>query len=142
MAAEASAKLFHRFPFVLFDRGHALAADASASTRVLSFDESLLEGGAGTSFAQVLLLEAMAQTAALFAEQGGRSRSGMLVGLRRVRFGRPPRAGDRLLVEARFMQKFGDLVRVAGRVSESGEALAEGEILISLAGGAGEESES
>jgi 3-hydroxymyristoyl/3-hydroxydecanoyl-(acyl carrier protein) dehydratase len=132
MATEVHTKLFHRFPFVLFDRALATEPGASQSARLLSVDDSLHEGAAGTTFAQSLLVEAMAQTAALFAEEAGRKRSGMLVGLNRVRFGRAPRPGDRLIVEARFVQKFGDIIRVAGRVTESGEMLAEGDILISL----------
>jgi 3-hydroxymyristoyl/3-hydroxydecanoyl-(acyl carrier protein) dehydratase len=138
MAAESPPKLLHRFPFVLFDRGAEDGTSASSSSRLVSIDDSLHEGRAGTTFGQVLLVEAMAQTAALFAEKEGRKKSGMLVGLSRIRFGRNPRPGDRLVVEASLVQKFGDLVRVAGRVSESGERLAEGEILISLAGGAEE----
>jgi acyl dehydratase len=48
----------------------------------------------------------------------------MLVGFRNVTFGRPPRVGDRLEASASFVQRFGDLVRVAGRVTGSGETLA------------------
>ena len=138
MATEPHAKLFHRFPFVLVDRAVAREPGASRAARLVSLDDSLNEGAVGTTFAQSLLIEAMAQAAALFAEESGRKRSGMLVGLNRVRFGRAPCPGDRLLVEASFTQKFGDLVRVEARVTESGEALVEGEILISLAGGAEE----
>ena len=129
------AKLFHRFPFVLFDACETIEAGRSIARRLVSLDDALLEGAPAGPFSQMLLVEAMAQTAALFAESGGRRQSGMLVGLKRITFGRPPVAGDRLLVEARCVQKFGALVRVEGRVTESGELLAEGEILISLAGG-------
>jgi 3-hydroxymyristoyl/3-hydroxydecanoyl-(acyl carrier protein) dehydratase len=101
----------------------------------MTIDEALLEGHAGASFVQNLLVEAMAQTAALFAEQSSPSESGLLAGLSRIRFGRAPRTGDSLMVEARLMQRFGDLMRVGGRVTEAGECLAEGEILISLSGG-------
>src|SRR5438093_5496292 len=105
MAAEPHAKLFHRFPFVLFDRAIATEPGASRAVRLVSIDDFLHEGAGGTTFAQSLLVEAMAQTAALFAEESGRTQSGMLVGLNRVRFGRTPRPGDRLLVEASFVQK-------------------------------------
>jgi 3-hydroxyacyl-[acyl-carrier-protein] dehydratase len=136
MSYHPPSKLFHRFPFVLFDRGTQIEPGASRAERVLSLDDALQEGHAGATFGQSLMVEAMAQTAALFADQEGRQHSGMLVGLRRIRFGRPPRPGDRLSIEARFVQRFGALVRIEGRVMESGECLAEGEILISTAGGA------
>ena len=132
MPAEPQTKLFHRFPFVLVDRPGEVRPGASTSLRLLSIDDALHEGCAGTTFSQSLLIEAMAQAAALFAEEGERRESGMLVGLRDVKFGRPPHTGDRLEVEARFVQRFGNLVRIAGRVTESGEMLAEGEILLSL----------
>ena len=132
MAAEAPTRLFHRFPFVLVDRPVEVRPGASAALRLHSLDDALHEGLAETTYAQSLLVEAMAQAAALFAEEGDRRGSGMLVGFRDVRFGRPPRIGDRLEVSASFVQRFGDLVRVAGRVTGSGEMLAEGEILLSL----------
>jgi 3-hydroxymyristoyl/3-hydroxydecanoyl-(acyl carrier protein) dehydratase len=138
MAANMDTKLFHRFPFVLVDRPEERRPGASASLRLLSIDDALHEGLAGTTYAQSLLIEAMAQAAALFAEEGERRESGMLVGLREVTFGRPPRAGDRLEVSAQFVQRFGNLVRVAGRVTASGETLAEGEILLSVADARGE----
>jgi 3-hydroxymyristoyl/3-hydroxydecanoyl-(acyl carrier protein) dehydratase len=144
MAAESQTRLFHRFPFVLVDRPREVKPGGASSLRLLSIDDALHEGMAadglaradadvaGSTFAQSLLLEAMAQAAALFAEEGGRRTSGMLVGFRSVTFGRPPRTGDRLEIETRYVQRFGDIVRVAGRVTESGETLAEGEILLSL----------
>lgn len=133
MAVEPqSSRLFHRFPFVLVDRPVDVRPGASASLRLLSIDDALNEGGAGTTFSQSLLIEAMAQAAALFKDEGEPHESGMLVGFRDVKFGRPPRIGDRLEVQASFVQRFGDLVRIAGRVTESGEMLAEGEILLSL----------
>lgn len=132
MPGESQPRLFHRFPFVLSDRCLEARHDAATASRLVSIDDALLEGGAGPSLSQALLVEAMAQTAALFAEEEGRRRSGMLVGLRGVSFGRPPRPGDRLVVEARLVQRYGGLVRVAGRVTESGEEIAAGEIVISL----------
>jgi len=138
MAPEASTRLFHRFPFVLVDRPQEVRQGASTALRLLSLDDALHEGLAGTTYSQSLLVEAMAQAAALFAEEADRRRSGMLVGFRDVKFGRPPRVGDRLEASASFVQRFGDLVRVAGRVTASGETLAEGEILLSLGDAAGE----
>ena len=140
MAADIQTKLFHRFPFVLVDRPVEVRPGAAATLRLASIDDALLEGAQGTTYAQSLLIEAMAQAAALFAEEeeGGRRESGMLVGFRGLTFGRPPRIGDRLEVSASFVQRFGRIVRVAGRVSGSGETLAEGEILLSLRGEPGE----
>jgi len=122
----------------MFDRSEDVKESSSASSRLVSIDDALFEGGESDTFGRILLVEAMAQTAALFAEGVGRRRSGMLVGLRRVHFHGTPRPGERLVVETSLMQKFGDLVRVEGRVSRSGEPLADGEILISLVGGAGD----
>ena len=116
MTPPPPSKLFHRFPFVLFDRAEAIAPGAARAVRQASFDEALEEGRPGTTMGQTLLIEAMAQTAVLFADDADRRTSGMLVGLKRVRFGRPPRPGDRLSVEARFVQQFGGLLRIEGRV--------------------------
>lgn len=132
----APTKLFHRFPFVLVDRCESVAAGASRSVRLVSIDDAMFEGGSSETYGRALLVEAMAQTAALFAEEADRTRSGMLVGMKRVRLTRAPRPGEMLRVEARLVQKFGDLLRIEGRVSHSEEQLAEGEMLISLAGGA------
>jgi len=136
MISAAHEKLFHRFPFVLFDRCEVIEASSSKATRLISIDEALLEGGSSETFGRSLLVEAMAQTAALFAEEGRSASSGIIVGVKRVLLLRALRPGERLLVEAKLVQRFGDLVRIEGRVSGAGEDLASGEILISLAGGA------
>ena len=101
---------------MLFDREEAVAPGAARAVRQASVDDALEEGRPGTTMGQTLLIEAMAQTAVLFADDAEKKTSGMLVGLKRVRFGRPPRPGDRLSVEARFVQQFGGLLRIHGRV--------------------------
>jgi 3-hydroxymyristoyl/3-hydroxydecanoyl-(acyl carrier protein) dehydratase len=132
VTAQAHARLFHRFPFVLFDHAGEAGDGASTARRVLSIDDALLEGGSCPTLTQSLLVEAMAQTAAIFAEPGGARRSGMLVGLKRIRFGAVPAPGDQLVVSARLTQRFGDLLRIEGRVTRGEETVSEGEILISL----------
>ena len=127
----------HRFPFVLFDRPGQAGPDGATAIRLASIDDALHEGHAGTTFAQSLLVEAMAQSATLFAREDGGGSCGMLVGLSNIRFGRVPRPGERLVVEARLAQKFGGLIRIGARVSVGAEMLAEGEVLISITGGDG-----
>jgi 3-hydroxymyristoyl/3-hydroxydecanoyl-(acyl carrier protein) dehydratase len=127
-------KLLHGFPFVLRDCPDAGTQDESAAVRLVSFDDGALEGRASSRFPQSLLLEAMAQTASLLTASGaGGPREGLLAGVSRARFGRPPRAGDRLRVSVRITQRHGDLIRVAGRVSEGAEVIAEGEIILAVA---------
>ncbi len=124
----------HRFPFVLFDRASTSGPGEAGAIRLISAGDALCEGAAGTTFAQSLLLEAMAQAATLFAGEGAGAPAGLLAGLSGVTFGRPPRPGDRLAVEARLAQRFGGMIRVSGRVTAGDELLAEGDVLISLQG--------
>jgi 3-hydroxymyristoyl/3-hydroxydecanoyl-(acyl carrier protein) dehydratase len=124
----------HRFPFVLFDRASTRGTAEASAIRLVSAGDALCEGAVGTTFAQSLLIEAMAQAATLFAEEGAGAPTGLLAGLSGVTFGRPPRPGDRLAVEARLAQRFGGMIRVSGRVTAGDDLLAEGDVLIALRG--------
>jgi 3-hydroxymyristoyl/3-hydroxydecanoyl-(acyl carrier protein) dehydratase len=138
MNDRAHGKLFHRFPFVLIDRSEAAEPGRSRSSRAVSNDDAMFEGAESETYGRALLIEAMAQAAALFAEEERREHSGFLAGMKHVRLARAPRPGERLTVETRLVQRFGELVRIEGRVTHAGELLADGEILISLAGSRGE----
>ena len=103
------------------------------AVRLLSIDDGILEGTAGALFPQSLLLEAMAQAASLLTASRESAPTGsLLAGVSRVSFGRPPRPGDRLQVEARLTQRHGDLIRISGKVREGREILAEGDIILAL----------
>jgi len=80
MTPAAENRLFHRFPFVLFDRAEEAGSGSSRAVRLISVDDALLEGGSGETLGRMLMVEAMAQTAATFAEEEGRQRSGCWLG--------------------------------------------------------------
>jgi hypothetical protein len=139
MAAEVPTRLFHRFPFVLIDRPVEVRPGASSALRLHSLDDALHEGLAGTTYAQSLLIEAMAQAAALFRRGGGAAglrHAGGLPG-RLFRASASNRRSARGLLALRAAVS-AIMVRVAGRVTASGETLAEGEILLSLGDAPGE----
>ena len=80
----------------------------------------------------VLLIEAMAQVAALFAEGEGRASSGTLAGLNDFEFGDPVPLGQRVIVTTEHVGAFGRLVRTRGRAEVDGRLCASGEITIAL----------
>ncbi len=87
---------------------------------------------AGRPLPGVILIEAMAQVAALFAEEDEAKESGVLAAFSGVRFHEPPRVGDLLLVRSRLVAEFGRLRRISGEAHRGDRLLASGEITIAI----------
>lgn len=82
----------------------------------------------------VLIVEAMAQTSACLALQspGLAGRIAYFASIDKVRFRRPVRPGDRLVLEAEVQWVRGRVGKVVGRASVDGAPVAEGEFTFAL----------
>lgn len=124
-------QLFHRFPMMRIDR--VLAVDPGTSARALvavSGSDAMLRGF--PFYPPALLVEAIAQVAALYAEEEERTQSGFLAALSGFAFGEPVPWGSVLEVSSRYAGRFGRLVRAAGEAKVAGRLAASGEITIAL----------
>ena len=117
----------HRFPFVLLDRVLTVEPGRwAAAIKNVTLDEPWVD--ANGKLSPVFLAEAMAEAAGLAASTGapGHPAPAMLVKIDRFRC-RPVAAGDRMLVLARVLRRFGASVatRTCVRVDRSFRGAAE-----------------
>jgi 3-hydroxyacyl-[acyl-carrier-protein] dehydratase len=128
----------HRYPFLLVDRILELEQDRRVlGLKNVSSDERYFIAGPGgvPMLPASILTEAMAQAGAvlILTKPENRSRLIYFMGIDRVRYRRPVRAGDSVLLEAlvvRLRSKMGSLRGVA-RVD--GRVVCEGQMTFALA---------
>lgn len=124
-------RLFHRFPMMRVDRVLRVDPGKSATALVaISGNDALIRGFPVCP--PGLLVEAIAQVAALYAEGDQRSESGTLAALTDFTFGDPVPWGALLEVSSRHAGRFGRLVRAAGEARVGDRVAASGEITIAL----------
>jgi len=124
-------KLFHRFPMLRIDRVLRVEPGASATALVaLSGNDAMLRGAPFCP--PSLLVETIAQVAALYAEEEERRQSGFLAALTGFAFGDPVPWGSVLEVSSRHAGRFGRLVRAAGEARVGDRLACRGEITIAL----------
>src|SRR5512135_132235 len=107
----------HRAPWLLVDRVVARGEDTVEAERRVAADDPLLAGG---ELPELLVLEALAQTAACLNAGALGAHRGLLVAAQRVEFDGRARAGDLVTLSARKVATMGALVRFSteARVGE------------------------
>lgn len=132
----------HRYPFLLVDRVDGFEANTSIdAVKNVTWNEPYFQGHfpGNPVMPGVLQLEALAQAAALLAmlsrpelvEAGG---GVLLMGLDKVRFRRMVVPGDVLSLHVDVTKIRGDIWKVKGQASVSGERAAEAEIMATFVG--------
>ncbi len=135
------AKLPHRYPFLLVDR--VLEIERGQRIRALknvSINEPYFVGHFPVRpvMPGVLILEALAQTAALLAVDS--SAAGAIqadevvyfVGIDNARFKRPVSPGDQLILEAGIDRIKAGIYRFSARASVDGQLAAEAELMCTM----------
>ncbi len=124
----------HRYPFLMVDRVLEVEPGRKAvALKNVSMNEPFFQGHfPGTPIMPgVLILEAMAQTCAVALGGGGDSagRLGVLTGVDQLRFRRPVRPGDQLVLEAELLRKKGPMGKCRVRAMVGDAVVAEAIIL-------------
>ena len=138
----------HSHPFRMIDTILTLDRERCTIIKALCGDETLRlpPGALGGDYPFSLLLEAMAQAAVPLAgladEESPRGSEppqpkGLIVGIDGARLLRTARPGDRLLITASIVGRFGGMIRVRSTAEIAGSApgqglIAEGEFTIAL----------
>ena len=133
-------KLPHRYPFLLVDR--VLELEPNVRIRALknvTINEPFFGGHFPTRpvMPGVLMLEAMAQTAALltFSSMGQDADEGQLyyfVGIDGARFKRPVEPGDQLVMDAELLRAKSGIFKYKTRATVSGELAVEAELMCTV----------
>ncbi|MCB2020643.1 MAG: 3-hydroxyacyl-ACP dehydratase FabZ [Rhizobacter sp.] len=133
-------KLPHRYPFLLVDR--VLELEPNVRIRALknvTINEPFFGGHFPTRpvMPGVLMLEAMAQTAALltFSSMGQDADEGQLyyfVGIDGARFKRPVEPGDQLVMDAELLRAKSGIFKYKTRATVAGELAVEAELMCTV----------
>lgn len=128
----------HRYPFLLVDRILELEPDRRVvGLKNVSSDERYFIAGPGgvPVLPASILTEAMAQAGAvlILAKPENRSRLIYFMGIDRVRYRRPVRAGDSVLLEGIVVRLRGRMGSLRGIARVDGRVVCEGRMTFALA---------
>lgn len=133
------ASLPHRGPMLLIDDILAVVPGQEASAmRTVQADDPLLvaDGTRGAIFPDVLLVEAMAQTACVLATHSSDTpdveRLPMLVGVDSARFHSPVRAGDCMTLHVRCTRTWGPFWRLSAHAQIGERTVAEARLTATM----------
>jgi len=119
----------HRPPWLLVDRVRSRGADGVEAEKRVAADDPLL---AGDELPELLVLEALAQTAAGANAGTLGTHQGLLVAASRVEFDGRARAGDLVTLQARKIATMGALVRFATEALVGERVIARGEMTFAV----------
>jgi 3-hydroxyacyl-[acyl-carrier-protein] dehydratase len=133
-------RLPHRYPFLLVDR--VLEFERNVRIKALK-NVTINEPFFGGHFPVrpvmpgVLMLEALAQTAALLSFESADTEPGedmvvYFVGIDGARFKRPVEPGDQLMLEATIDRVRGGIVKYRARATVEGELVVEAELMCTM----------
>ena len=120
-------RLPHRYPFLLVDRIVERSAERVIGVKNVTVNEPFFQGHFPPPLEAVmpgvLILEAMAQTAAFLALDDGRESPsiGYLVGIDKAKFRRKVIPGDQLRMEARISRRKRELLQATVEATVNGE---------------------
>jgi len=130
----------HRYPFLLVDR--VLEAEPEKSMVALknvTYNEPFFEGHFPNRpvMPGVLIIEALAQAAALMASNGRddvdtSSRIYYFTGIDKARFKRPVEPGDQLIFEVELIRKIKNMWKCKGIAKVDGEVAASAELMFTF----------
>lgn len=133
-------KLPHRYPFLLVDR--VIEFEKGVSIKALknvTINEPFFNGHFPNRpvMPGVLMLEALAQTAALLSFESAGTEPGddtvvYFVGIDGARFKRPVEPGDQLILEASIDRVKGGIYKYKTRASVAGQTAVEAELMCTI----------
>jgi 3-hydroxyacyl-[acyl-carrier-protein] dehydratase len=119
----------HRPPWLLVDRVVARGEDQVEAEKLLAAGDPLL---APDGLPELLVLEALAQTAACLNAGGLGRHRGLLVAATRVEFDGRAQAGERVTLVARRTAVLGALIRVVAQARVGERVIARGELTFAV----------
>lgn len=141
--AQILATLPHRYPFLLVDRILELTADSVVGLKNVSINEPFFQGHFPDQpiMPGVLIIEAMAQVGGIlaFSLLSVQQRSAVyFMGMDRVRFRKPVRPGDQLILKVKLVKQRGAVFKMNGEAFVDDQMVAEAELMAAVETGKSE----
>jgi beta-hydroxyacyl-ACP dehydratase FabZ len=127
----------HRYPFLLLDRILIYSEDEVVGLKNVTINEPFFQGHfpAHPVMPGVLILEALAQAGGLWAiaHSPPKERSAVyLMGFDKVRFRKPVRPGDQLILKLTLIKQRGAVFKMRGEAFVNDYLVAEAEIMATV----------
>lgn len=127
----------HRYPFLLVDKITESSADEIVGIKNVTVNEQFFEGHFPDNpiMPGVLILEAMAQTGGILAFSmmpQYKNNPIYFMGIDKVRFRKPVRPGDQLVMKLKMLKRRGGLFKMRGEAFVDGKLVAEAEMMATI----------
>jgi beta-hydroxyacyl-ACP dehydratase FabZ len=129
----------HRYPFLLIDRIIELVPEKSIiGLKNVTFNEPFFQGHfpGMPVMPGVLIIEAMAQTGGILyltsLPQESEEYIFYFMAMDKVRFRKPVRPGDQLILEATLLRMRKNAIKMAGTATVNGKRVAEAELMATV----------
>ncbi len=127
----------HRYPFLLVDRIIESGSDEIVGIKNVSANEAFFEGHfpGDPIMPGVLILEAMAQAAAILVLSSHttfRNKPFYFAGVDKLRFRKPVRPGDRLVLKVKLQKRRGVFFKMLGEAFVDDKLVAEAEMMANV----------
>lgn len=127
----------HRYPFLLIDRVLELTPELVVGLKNVSINEPFFQGHFPDQpiMPGVLIVEAMAQAGGIlaFSLLTAQQRSAVyFMGMDRVRFRKPVRPGDQLILKVKLLKQRGAVFKMSGEAFVDDNLVAEAELMATI----------
>jgi 3-hydroxyacyl-[acyl-carrier-protein] dehydratase len=127
----------HRYPFLLVDRVVECSSEEIVSIKNVSVNEPFFQGHFPNDpiMPGVLIVEAMAQSGGIMvftAYPELRDKPFYFAGLDKVRFRKPVRPGDRLVMKVKLLKQRGGFFKMSGEAFVDDVLVAEAEMMANI----------
>ncbi|MDR3554984.1 MAG: 3-hydroxyacyl-ACP dehydratase FabZ [Syntrophobacteraceae bacterium] len=127
----------HRYPFLLVDRVVECSSEEIVSIKNVSVNEPFFQGHFPNDpiMPGVLIVEAMAQTGGIMVFTAWPELKGKpfyFAGLDKVRFRKPVRPGDRLVMKVKLLKQRGGFFKMSGEAFVDDVLVAEAEMMANI----------
>lgn len=128
----------HRYPFLMVDRVLSISKEEAVGIKNVTINEPYFQGHFPDEpiMPGVLLLEALAQLGGILIDFGQsesrKEEKGYFAGLDGVRFRKPVRPGDQIILKMTLLKHKGNVYKFKGVATVDGDIAVEGEFLIAL----------
>jgi 3-hydroxyacyl-[acyl-carrier-protein] dehydratase len=127
----------HRYPFLMLDRILELTSETVVGLKNVTINEPFFQGHfpGQPIMPGVMIVEAMAQAAAILGfslldDQKGNTI--YFMGMDKVRFRKPVRPGDQLIIKARLLKRKGSIFKMQAEAFVEDQLVAEAELMATL----------
>jgi beta-hydroxyacyl-ACP dehydratase FabZ len=131
------ATLPHRYPFLMLDRILELTADSAVGLKNVTYNEPYFMGHFPEEpiMPGVMIIEAMAQLGGILGysiRQQEKGKAVYFMAMDKVRFRKPVRPGDQLILKARVIKQKGPVFKMQTEAYVADHLVAEAELMATM----------